>query len=402
VVIGNPFPLKANSGKSFQGSIVLGKGFVLTAQEAEALIIKDPRNKDVLFPYLNGDDLNNDPEQKPSRWVINFFDWDEDKARTYPDCFRIIEQLVKPERQRWEVDKNGEDIIGTYALRKPLPQKWWIYGEKRPALYGAISQLDQVMVIAQVSKTLAFTFIPKNQVISMMCIAFAFDDYLMFGLLQNNIHLCWVQKYASALKSDTRYTPSDVFETFPFPSEISPLEKERITALSKNYHEFRKSVMQTLQTGLTKIYNQFHNKYLCRISEDYQYNDYKEFGKEYGKDSLWLKRHLENNQSITYNGVVKQMEALRSLQTEIDMRIIEAYGWSDIQLKHNFYELENLPEGDRIRFTIHPEARREILKRLLKLNHILHNAELSFDTKSYSKTGKRKKMTNDDISPTLF
>jgi hypothetical protein len=388
VVIGNPFPLKANAGKSFQGSIVLGKGFIITPEQAQALIEKDKRNRDVLFPYLNGDDLNNDPLQRPSRWVINFFDWSEEKASTYPDCFEIVEQLVKPERLL-QNDRGGKE-------------QWWRFLRPRKELYETISQLDQVMVIAQVSKTLAFTFIPKNQVISMMCIAFAFDDYLMFGLLQNNIHLCWVQKYASALKSDTRYTPSDVFETFPFPSEISPLEKERITALSKNYHEFRKSVMQTLQTGLTKIYNQFHNKYLCRISEDYQYNDYKEFGKEYGKDSLWLKRHLENNQSITYNGVVKQMEALRSLQTEIDMRIIEAYGWSDIQLKHNFYELENLPEGDRIRFTIHPEARREILKRLLKLNHILHNAELSFDTKSYSKTGKRKKMTNDDISPTLF
>jgi hypothetical protein len=99
-VIGNPFPLKQNEGKSFQGSIVLGKGFVLTPDEAESLLAKDPRNKDVLFPYLNGEDLNNDPEQRPSRWVINFFDWSEEKARSYSDCFGIIENLVKPERMK--------------------------------------------------------------------------------------------------------------------------------------------------------------------------------------------------------------------------------------------------------------------------------------------------------------
>ena len=159
-------------------------GFILTPEEAEALIEKASRNRDVLFPYLNGDDLNNDPEHKPSRWVINFFDWSEEKARTYPDCFEILERLVKPERQRWKLDENGNDIIGTYALRKPLPQKWWIYGEKRPALYETISKLDQVMVIAQVSKTLAFTFVPSNQVISMMCVVLAFDDYFTFELLQ--------------------------------------------------------------------------------------------------------------------------------------------------------------------------------------------------------------------------
>ncbi len=88
--LGNPFPLKQNEGKSFQGSIVLGKGFVLEPLEAEVLIAKDPKNKDVLFPYLNGDDLNNNPNQTPSRWVINFFDWPEEKAKTYQDCYEIL------------------------------------------------------------------------------------------------------------------------------------------------------------------------------------------------------------------------------------------------------------------------------------------------------------------------
>lgn len=139
-MIGNPYPLKQNAGKSFQGSIVVGKGFVLSIDEAEALIAKDRRNRDVLFPYINGDDLNNDPQQKASRWVINFFDWSEEKARSYPDCFEILEERVKSERQRWKLDENDNEIIGAYALRKPLPQKWWIYGEKRPALYETISK----------------------------------------------------------------------------------------------------------------------------------------------------------------------------------------------------------------------------------------------------------------------
>jgi len=204
-------PLLANKGKSFQGSIVLGKGFILTPEEALALMDKDPRNKDVLFPYLNGDDLNNSPTQEPSRWVINFFDWSEEKAKTYPDCFDIVERLVKPERLI-QKDKRGKE-------------KWWQFLRSRKELYAATSELDQVMVIAQVSKTLAFTFVPKNQVISMMCIVLVFDDYVTFGLLQNPIHQSWVQKYASALKSDTRYTPSDVFETFPLP-QIANNEKK--------------------------------------------------------------------------------------------------------------------------------------------------------------------------------
>jgi hypothetical protein len=84
-VTGRPYRLKANEGKSFQGSIVLGMGFVLTPEEAERLVDKDPRNKDVLFPYLNGEDRNSRPDQSPSHWVINFFDWPLDRELAAED-----------------------------------------------------------------------------------------------------------------------------------------------------------------------------------------------------------------------------------------------------------------------------------------------------------------------------
>ncbi|MET9686849.1 hypothetical protein, partial [Streptomyces coeruleorubidus] len=88
----------ANKGKSFQGSNVLGKGFILTPGQAEGLIQRDPRNRDVLFPYLNGEDLNSRPDCSASRWVINFHDWSEERARSYPEVFAIVERDVKPER----------------------------------------------------------------------------------------------------------------------------------------------------------------------------------------------------------------------------------------------------------------------------------------------------------------
>ena len=61
-VSGPPHRLAANAGKSFIGSYVLGMGFVLEPEEAQRLIEKDPRNRDVLFPYLNGEDLNSRPD----------------------------------------------------------------------------------------------------------------------------------------------------------------------------------------------------------------------------------------------------------------------------------------------------------------------------------------------------
>src|SRR4029077_8432639 len=121
---GKPYRLKANESKSFQGSIVLSMGFVITTEDAYRLIEKDRKNKDVLFPFLNGEDLNSRPDQSPSRWVINFFDWPlhrdtapEDYtgpvAADYPDCLAIIEAKVKPEREK--------------NKRKVRREKWWQY-----------------------------------------------------------------------------------------------------------------------------------------------------------------------------------------------------------------------------------------------------------------------------------
>ena len=83
-VTGQPVRLAENAGIAFQGCIVLGMGFILDPVEARDWINTDPRNKEVLFPYLNGEDLNSRPDLSASRWVIDFNDRPEAVAATYP------------------------------------------------------------------------------------------------------------------------------------------------------------------------------------------------------------------------------------------------------------------------------------------------------------------------------
>jgi len=353
--LGNPFSLIQNENKSFQGSIVLGNGFVLEPPEAEALINKDPKNKEVLFPYMNGNDLNNNPDQSPSRWVINFFDWPEEKAKLYTDCYNIVEKLVKPERQRWAIDKNDVEIIGEYALRKPLPEKWWIYGEKRPALYKTISNLKRVLLIPnQACKYVALQFVQSKMVFSNALAVYAQDDYYFFAIVSSCIHVEWAWKNASRMKADMRYTPSDVFENFPFPQNLSSEKEQEIEQLGEHYHEHRKQLMLLIQLGLTKTYNLFHAKDLSIESIE----------KACKQTEVTCKK--------AYTDILK----LRVLQKQMDEAVLETYGWSNIQMRHDFYEVDYLPENDRVRYTIHPDARKEVLKRLLELNHTIYEEEI--------------------------
>ncbi len=53
-------------------------------------------------------------------------------------------------------------------------------------------------------------------------VVLAFDDYYQFALLQSNVHEAWVRRNASSMRTDIRYTPTDCFETFPFPQLVGP------------------------------------------------------------------------------------------------------------------------------------------------------------------------------------
>jgi uncharacterized protein (DUF433 family) len=360
--LGNPFPLKENEGKSFQGCIVLGKGFILEKKEAEALIAKNSMNKDVLFPYLNGDDLNNIPNQIPSRWVINFFDWTEEKARQYPDCFEIIERLVKPERLKMKGDRGAE--------------YWWQFLRIRNELYRTIAGIEKVLVITRVTKTHGITFIKSSTVFSDATIVFSLKS---LSVLQSNIHEHWSWNYSSSMKGDRRYAPTDCFETFPFPQNLTIQQTLILEQLGENYHEHRRQLMLKMQLGLTKTYNAFHAKEIRPgiTNSALQNQDKKAIEKHYGKEVWNLWNHLQKNEgTCSVEEAIAGIIQLRELHVQMDNAVLEAYGWADMKLRHDFYEVDYLPENDRIRYTVHPDARKEILKRLLELNHQYYEEEI--------------------------
>jgi hypothetical protein len=321
-----PKRLRQNEGKAFQGDIVRGIGFVLEPKEAEALVAKDPRNADCLFPYLNGEDLNSHPEQKPSRYVICFHDWDLERAREYPDLLRIVEERVKPER---------ELLMGPGDQHNR--EYWWQFGAYRAGMRRAIAPLRRVLVRSLTGDRHAMVFLPRGLIYDQTIIVFAFDDDYHLALLQSGIHEVWASKYGPTLRTDKRYVVTDCFDTFPFPPlqdqrlasgkwqpEVMPQAFQQAAQVGAEYHEHRRQVMLARQLGLTKVYNLFHDP-ACADAD-----------------------------------IVR----LRELHAEMDRAILACYGWQDLDPAHGFYQNDR----GQTRFTISPQARREVLARLLQLN----------------------------------
>jgi hypothetical protein len=346
-VSGTPHRLKANESKSFQGSIVLGMGFVLTNEEAQMLIAKDACNKDVLFPYLNGEDLNSRPDQSPSRWVINFFDWPIEKAMEYRDCFRIVEQRVKPERTR----KNEK---GEFVLRKPLPDKWWIYADKRPELYSLLRKAKTALVSTRVTKYFCVSILPAQQVFSVDLAVHAGLPIAESVVLFSSLFEAWVRETSSTMETRLRFSITDSLETFPFPK--NSLNSEAIAS----YSSWRRRIMLTRQEGLTKTYNRFHDA----------------------------------------DETATDIQKLRDLHFETDQAVVTAYGWNDLNLGHGFHE-----NKQGLRFTISETARREVLARLLKLNHERYAEEVRLglhDKKGRNRKAGGRRKSKSSIGSPLF
>ncbi len=85
---------------------------------------------------------------------------------------------------------------------------------------------------------------------------------------------------------------------------------------------------------------------------------------------------------------------LRELHVEMDQAVAAAYGWDDLDLGHDFHETD---QGTR--YTLSPPARREVLDRLLELNHQRYAEEVAqglHDKKNTKKKTSRKKKSADE------
>ncbi|UKO98354.1 Eco57I restriction-modification methylase domain-containing protein [Nostoc sp. UHCC 0870] len=330
----NPAVLLANADKSFIGSYVLGMGFTFddsnpdatSIAEMQRLIAQNTKNQERIFPYIGGEEVNSSPTHEHHRYVINFGEMSEAEAREYPDLMQIVEEKVKGKRG------------------KHSTASWWQFERVRGELFKAIAPLERVLVISLHSQYLLFAFLPANCVFSHALGIFADQRYSFFCIVQSYIHEIWARFFSSTLGDGLRYTPSDCFQTFPFPKnwETNPT----LETIGKEYYEYRAALMVRNNQGLTDTYNRFHDP------------------DEYAPEIL----------------------KLRELHTAMDKAVLDAYGWSDIPTDCDFildYEEEEDTENSSGRQKKKPwryrwreEIHDEVLARLLDLNQKRAEAEI--------------------------
>src|SRR5690606_6479848 len=201
------------------------EGFLLTPEEAAAMTAADPRNAELLFPFMTGNDLLTTTPPRAKRYVIDFHPRDRFEAQTYAAPFERVRTTVLPDREakaREEAERNEEK-------RKTNPKAsvnrhhasflntWWQLSSPRGEMKDRLAGLGRFIACPQVMKRPTFAFVSTDIRPNAALIAFPLEDDYSFGVLQSGLHWAWFTARCSTLTERFRYTTTTVWDSFPWP-----------------------------------------------------------------------------------------------------------------------------------------------------------------------------------------
>lgn len=232
-----PVPLNRQINYS-AGSYFLGRGFLLEVEIAQEMIKEDRRNDEVIYPYLNGEILNSEPDRIGVKFIIDFRQRSKTVAMSYLEPWSWVEKNVKPERMKKNVMKYPKMV-----------DQWWTHWNDRPELYTVLDSIENAIVISIVSSYVIPAYVDSGSVFSSALAVWPNSDLAFFAVLSSWHHRSWGQWWGSSMRGDFRYSLSDCFETFPLPKRTKELEQ-----LGGKIDELQRSIALDRSIGLTKIY----------------------------------------------------------------------------------------------------------------------------------------------------
>jgi len=221
-------PVNQRPKVCFQGQTpgVTG-GFTLDREWRDALIVRDPTSATYIHPFLGGDELLHDLEI--DRWIIDLPHRDAVAAeRAAPALMTHLRRTVLPTREKAaqkEAEQNAERRSTTSKSRdrrhhSSFLDSWWMHSYRRSDRVKAVAPLPRYIaltILAAWERPSVYAFVDRATRPSALLQVFAFEDNYSFGVLASSLHRRWFEARCSRMETRLRYTPSTVFDSFPWP-----------------------------------------------------------------------------------------------------------------------------------------------------------------------------------------
>jgi type I restriction-modification system DNA methylase subunit len=246
----------------FQGQTHGHDGFLLSITEFKWLIKEDDKNKEVLKPFLIGEELVGSVGSLPSRFVIDFTGKDIIEAAGYKKPYQIVKTKVLPKREaaanfQSEANKKVLEFNPKFKTNKHhinFYNHWWQLSYGRLSMLQKKNTLSRYISCSRVSKRQIFEFVSSKINPNDALMVFPFEDYYSFGIINSNLHWIWYKEKCSTLGEQYRYTSESVWDTFPWPQKLTEVQVTRVAALAQKLHVERNRMLQKSQLSLRDLY----------------------------------------------------------------------------------------------------------------------------------------------------
>ena len=186
--------------------------YVLTREEMEEFILKDPNSKKFIHKYYGADNFINNKELY-CLWLKNA---EPSELKKSPLIMQRVENVRKFRLECKSPDTNS------YADRATLPT--------RMAYYTNNEDVD-VLVIPIVSsekrKYLPIGYMNKDAIISYANMIMPNASLYSFGIIESNVHMAWTRAVCGRLEMRYRYSNTIVYNNFPWPN-LTDKQKQKI------------------------------------------------------------------------------------------------------------------------------------------------------------------------------
>ncbi|MGY4883262.1 class I SAM-dependent DNA methyltransferase [Xanthomonas citri pv. eucalyptorum] len=343
--------LTANADICFQGYILRGEGFILSAEQERSMLADNSNTASILKRWKNGRDF---AQSTRGHAVIDMWGMSEAEAmEQHPSAYQHLLHTVKPFRDQVPERKDREN--------------WWTWCRARPELRHASKGLTRVIATNFAAKHRFFVFEPTTVALDHNTYLICADDAALHGVLSSSTHLVWMLAAGGTLEDRPTWTNSTCFEPFPFPDlhaadkfgrpvDIGLVSSDGTTGRTETYGEYPSDRIRNLAEQLDA-----HRKRQQAVHPGLALTGmYNVLEKLRSGEPLTAKERVIHEQGL--------VSVLRQLHDELDEAVLYAYGWGDLLPLLRVAHGNEAPAEDSTREDASRAFDEVVLERLVALN----------------------------------
>lgn len=198
-------PVMKNGSKPTDGG-----WYLFTPEEKDDFVVREPRSARLFRRWVGSTEFINGKE----RWCLYLgnLQWGD-----IADMPCVVERVENVRRVRLGEGPNSQ---GKMASKKP-PAPTQKSAQTPMRFFCDNVQVDPYLIIPKASSQRRFYvpigFMPPDVIASDLVATAEHAEPWHFGVLTSQVHNAWMRIVAGRLKSDYRYTPGLVYNTFPWP-----------------------------------------------------------------------------------------------------------------------------------------------------------------------------------------